>query len=114
MSAKKSAKGKRYTPEEKQQIVDFVREANRDKGRGGVAAAVKKFAVSALTISSWVKAEGSTTPKSGKSAKAGVREGDGGRTKLLGQLFSLDQEIAMRRKELVALEAKFQKLKEQL
>ncbi|BCU79717.1 hypothetical protein [Luteolibacter sp. LG18] len=114
MANKKPGKGKRYTAEEKQQIVDFVREANGDKGRGGVAAAVKKFGVSALTVASWVKAEGGVASKPGKAGKAAAKGGDGARSKLLGQLASLDHEIAARRKELTALEAKFQKLKQQL
>ncbi|MFD0893656.1 hypothetical protein KBB96_09225 [Luteolibacter ambystomatis] len=113
MSAKKSAKGKRYTPEEKQKVVDFVQEANQAKGRGGVAAAVKKFGISALTISSWIKGSGSPAPAKGRKA-GGAEAGSASRAKLLDKLGSLDREIAKRRKELSALEATFQKLKAQL
>lgn len=69
MPAKKQAaasKGKRYTPEEKAQILAFV----EAQGRGGASAAAKKFNVSPLTISSWRKAvgTGTTRAKVGSSA----------------------------------------------
>lgn len=114
MSAKKSAKGKRYTPEEKQKVVDFVQEANSEKGRGGVTAAVKKFGISALTISSWIKSSGGAAAPA-KGRKAGNADaGSSSRGKLLDKLGSLDREIAKRRKELSDLESTFQKLKGQL
>lgn len=112
MASKKPRKGKRYTPEEKQRIVDFVNATNTAKGRGGATAAVKKFGVSALTIGSWIKATaaGATT-----KAGSGVRKQSAGqRSKLIEKLSQLDREIGTRRKELEALEAKFRALKEQL
>lgn len=110
MASKKVSKGKRYTAQEKQSVIDFVNTHNAENGRGGVTAAVKKFGASALTISSWIKA----APTTGKSStKAGVTSG-GGRGKVLGELSKLDQEIAAKRKELNALEAKFEKLKASL
>ena len=58
MAAKKqSTKGKRYSEEQKAEILAWV----DSQGRGGQTAAVKKFGVSALTISSWRKAGGSDT-----------------------------------------------------
>jgi len=48
---KKGTKGKRYTAEEKSEILQFV----ESQGRGGASAASKKFGVSQLTISSWKK-----------------------------------------------------------
>ncbi|MGC4013389.1 MAG: hypothetical protein QM755_02565 [Luteolibacter sp.] len=110
MSAKKSAKGKRYTPEEKQTVVDFVNAANSEKGRGGVAAAVKKFGISGLTITSWVKNSGGSV----KLSKKGAGRSGGARSSVLDQLAGLDREIATRRKELEALESKFQALKAKL
>jgi transposase-like protein len=113
MAAKKASKGKRYTAEEKRQVVDFVNQYNAANGRGGVTAAVKKFGASALTISVWVKA----APSSGKAGKSPAKAGassTGNRGKILGELSKLDQVIAAKRKELSALEVKFEKLKASL
>ncbi len=63
---KKSAvKGKRYTDQEKAEILAFV----EAQGRGGQTAAVKKFGVSALTISTWRKKAGvsAASPKAPKA-----------------------------------------------
>jgi len=118
MSTRKAAKGKkgkRYTPEEKQKVVEFVTQANQEKGRGGVAAAVKKFGISALTISAWIKGGAAGAEGAAKPGRKGNSEvGSSARAKLLGQLATLDKDIATRRKELNVLEAKFQRLKEQL
>lgn len=111
MAAKKASKGKRYTQEEKQSVIDFVNNHNAEKGRGGITAAAKKFGASALTISSWLK----SAPAGGKTAKASAGRSaafaDGKRSKVLGELYKLDQEISSRRAELKTLEAKFEKLK---
>jgi transposase-like protein len=114
MASKKATKGKRYTAEEKQTVVDFVNNHNADRGRGGVTAAVKKFGASALTIASWVKA----VPVVGKASK-GRGAGSGAafsskRGSVLAELAKLDHVIAAKRKELDALEARFQKLKASL
>ena len=60
---KRSKTGIRYTDKEKAEIVKFVRNYDRENKRGGQSAAVKKFGVSALTISNWLK-------KAGKPAAA--------------------------------------------
>jgi transposase len=52
---KAAAKGKRYTDTEKQEIVSYVNDFNAKNGRGGQASAVKKFGVTALTITGWLK-----------------------------------------------------------
>ena len=65
-SAKKAMKGKRYTPEEKSEILAFV----EAQGRGGQSQAAKKFGVSALTISNWRKAGGGSAAKATTKAKA--------------------------------------------
>jgi len=110
MASKKPLKGKRYTPEEKQSVVEFVNSHNEANGRGGVTAAVKKFGTSALTISAWVKSGG---PSMGKGRK-GAKSSAGGRSGVLAELSKLDGVIAGKRKELDALEARFQKLKASL
>ncbi len=45
------AKAKRYTPQEKEEILAFI----TSEGRGGQTKAVKKFGVTAATIASWKK-----------------------------------------------------------
>ena len=113
MASKKAlSKGKRYTAEEKQAVVEFVNNHNAANGRGGVTAAVKKFGASQLSIAAWVKAG----PASGKPAKSG-RGGSilsGKRSSVLAELSKLDWVIAAKRKELDVLEARFQKLKASL
>ncbi|MEY5012770.1 MAG: hypothetical protein RLY69_485 [Verrucomicrobiota bacterium] len=68
----KSKKGKsvgvRYTPEQKKEIVDFVKQYNEAKGRGGQSAAVSKFKVTPISIGAWLKAAG-VSSKKGKAAK---------------------------------------------
>ena len=113
MASKKPAlKGKRYTAEEKQAVVDFVNNHNETNGRGGVTAAVKKFGASQLSIAAWVKAG----PASGKPTKSGRAASvvTGKRSSVLAELSKLDGVIAAKRKELDALEARFQKLKASL
>lgn len=111
MAAKKITKGKRYSAETKQQIIDFVNSHNEANGRGGVTAAVKKFGTSALTISAWVKSSGNASVGTGRKV---AKSAAGGRSSLLTELSKLDGVIAAKRKELDALEAKFQKLKASL
>jgi hypothetical protein len=48
-------RGKRYTQEEKNEIVTFIQNFNSENGRGGQTAAVKKFGVAQLTIAGWMK-----------------------------------------------------------
>ncbi len=50
-----AAKGRRYTTKEKAEIIAFVDKVNAEKGRGGQSAASKKFKISPLTISSWIR-----------------------------------------------------------
>ena len=115
MASKKAAsKGKRYTADEKQAVVDFANNHNAEHGRGGVAAAVKKFGASALTIASWMKAiPGGANAGRGKGATAGGSS-TAKRGTVLAELSKLDRLIAGKRKELEALESRFQKLKASL
>jgi transposase-like protein len=54
----KSKMGVRYSPEKKQEVVNFVTSYNASNGRGGQNQAVKKFGLSVLTVSAWLKAAG--------------------------------------------------------
>lgn len=77
-SVKKVAKGKnskmgiRYSPEQKQQVVDFVKSYNEVNGRGGQNQAAKKFKLSVLTVAAWLRAAGVKKPSRKKiTSKAG-------------------------------------------
>ena len=59
-------KGVRYSPEKKQEVVDFVAAYNAKNGRGGQNQAAKKFKLSVLTVSAWLKASGAKKPASKK------------------------------------------------
>lgn len=61
-----SKRGKRYTAEEKQQILNFVADVNSKKKRGGQKAAAEKFGISPLTVANWLKA----SKKKGPAKKA--------------------------------------------
>jgi len=125
--------GKRYTPDEKKEIINFVHQHNAEQGRGGATTAANKYGVSMLTISNWMKAAGTpATPgkkvKGGKAAKAPAAKAakaveepssdsgsdSGPRLSVLNTLAALDRQIAAKRKELDVLEAQFQKAKASL
>jgi transposase-like protein len=72
----KKGRGSRYTPEKKQEILDYVSAYNAKHGRGGQSQAVAKFKVSPITCAAWLKAAGIKSPKKGaakmsKPAKVG-------------------------------------------
>ena len=114
MASRKAApKGKRYTAEERQKDVSFVAAHNAENGRGGATAASKRFGVSQLTVANWLKA-GTSASAAGKVGRPSGGASAGKRGKVLAELSRLDSEIASRRKELDALEARFQKLKDGL
>ncbi len=111
MAAKSTNKGKRYTPQEKQEVIDFVHQYNAENGRGGATAASKKFGVSLLTIGSWLK-KGAVGGKPGRKPRGTVAAGGAGsRTDSLRRLIDLDRKIASKRRELEELESEFQSLK---
>ena len=57
-------RGKRYTEAEKKRIVEFA----VGVGRGGISAASKRFEVSPLTVSRWMKGAGKTSAKRGRKS----------------------------------------------
>ena len=73
-AAGKKGRGSRYTPEKKQEILDYVTAYNTKHGRGGQSKAVAKYKVSPITCAAWLKAAGIKSPKGavkkGKPAKA--------------------------------------------
>jgi transposase-like protein len=90
MSTKKKkapATGVRYTDAQKKEIVNFVSQYNKTNGRGGQSAAAKKYNVTPLTISGWLKAAGVKAPAAKKvvkkvakkAAKKAAKSGKGGK-----------------------------------
>ncbi|MBK1881065.1 hypothetical protein JIN85_01485 [Luteolibacter pohnpeiensis] len=121
-NAKKAGvRGKRYTPAEKQNIVSFVEEYNATNGRGGQSAASKKFGISQLTISSWLKSSGEAAPaaaaapaKRGRKAGKAAATTKGSMNAKLSELLSIGNEIEKTEKSLEALKAKFNSIKASL
>jgi len=122
--------GTRYTPEQKQEVTDFVSDYNATNGRGGQSKASAKFGISPLTVMAWLKASGapkpgkkikgdkpakatkaSKAPKAPKAAAATHVATGGGFSAKLSALDSLYKQIARAEAELVSLKGKFVTLK---
>ena len=116
--------GTRYTPEQKQEVTDFVASYNQENGRGGQSQAATKFGISPLTVMAWLKASGA--PKAGKKIKGGkaakaakapkaVVQSSGangsGFSAKLSALDGLYKQIQRAESDLVDLKAKFASLK---
>mgnify|MGYP000347022036 CR=1 FL=1 len=68
MNSNDSTKNKRrYTPEEKQSVLDFIAERKTQNKRGAQKEAAERFGISTVTISSWMKA---TKAKRGRKPAA--------------------------------------------
>ena len=68
MSEKKRGRGVRYSPEQKQEVLDFVK---ANPGRGSMKQAQDKFGVSYVAIRNWLEDSGTTLPRREKKVKAG-------------------------------------------
>ena len=100
------AKGKRYTQKEKAQVLAFVDKTNAAKGRGGITAAAKKYGVTPLTISNWLKkVGGGGTPR---------RRVSGDFSGTLRLLANLHEAIAEKETELAQLQRDYNALKKKL
>lgn len=111
MAKKKTTKGKRYTAEEKQEVVDFVSSVDSDKGRGGVAAAARKFGITPLTITAWKKrAEGGSPASSAKGGKRGATA----QSRVLHRLAEILDQVATKEAEVAALNKEYAKLKKKV
>jgi len=105
-----AAKGRRYTTKEKAEIIAFVDKVNSEKGRGGQSAASKKYKISPLTISSWIRSGigGGSISANGAVSVAGPIG------KKLSKLQALHDQIARAEKELGKLKSQFNSLKSAL
>jgi transposase-like protein len=105
-----AAKGRRYTTKEKAEIIAFVDKVNAEKGRGGQSAASKKYKISPLTISSWIRSGiGGGSASNGSAASVAGPIG-----KKLSKLQALHDQIARAEKELGKLKSQFNSLKSAL
>ena len=115
MSTKKkvnTAKGRRYTQAEKADILAYVDKVNAEKGRGGQSAASKKFKISPLTISSWIRSGAGGA--GGLTISASTSSVSGPIGKKLAKLQALHDQITRSEKELSKLKGQFNALKSSL
>ena len=103
-TAKPQGRGKRYSNNEKAEILIFVDKHNAQKGRGGAAAGSRKYKVSQLTIGNWLKEAGSPSPsrktKTGDISKVLKRLGD-----IHKKMAKVEEELGTLRKEYASLKS---------
>lgn len=104
MPAKRTIK--RYTEEQKAEIIGFIEKFNAENGRGGQSAAVKKFKVTPVTLSAWNK-------KTGKKAKKATKKMRNP-SKLWERLNTVKSEIAKAEKQLKKLTAESKELRKEI
>jgi hypothetical protein len=109
-SATNSMRGKRYTLQEKAEVLAFVDRYNAEHGRGGQTAATKKFQLSPLSISSWRKQALRTgTIASYRSSSSTLPTG-----RALAQMQELHERIVDQERNVQRLKAQFDALKSRL
>jgi DNA primase catalytic subunit len=91
MATKKTAK--RYTEEEKKEILDFIETYNKENGRGGQTAAIAKYKTSAISIGNWKKGPGKKAKAAGKAPKAAKKKFRNP-AKLIDRLHEVTKEIS--------------------
>ena len=116
MAKKKTTKGKRYTQAEKKEVLDFVASVDSEKGRGGVAAAQRKFGITALTITNWKKKfGGSAAPAAAASAtKSSAQRGSTSQSRVLHRLGEILDLVATKEAEIAGLKNEYAKLKKKI
>ena len=96
-------KAKRYSAEEKQEILDFI----KAQGRGGVTKAVKKYKVTAATLSAWKKKAAESSTRGQETGNGLSAKGASKQLKALQELTSLLGEIEETERKLVSLKKRF-------
>jgi len=105
--------GKRYSATEKQEVVNFVNAYNASNGRGGQSEAARKFNISILTVSAWLKKSGNKVAKGGKavaSSKASAKVSSA-LTSKVASLLQMSDRIVKAENELAKLRAGFESMK---
>lgn len=111
--SKKGGKGvgKRYSANEKQEVVDFVNAYNAANGRGGQSEAARKFNISILTVSAWLKKSGVIkVAKAGKASNVSVTV-PAGLTSKVAKLLEMSDRVRKAEVELDKLRAGYESLK---
>lgn len=90
---------KRYSEEQRKEILNFITNYNAENRRGGQSAATKKYGVTALTLAAWAKKSGQAKGKV-KSSK-----------RLLERLEQVKIDIAKTEKQLSKLHAEADQLR---
>ena len=118
---KSKGRGQRYTPAQKAKVLDYVNEVNAKKGRGGAAAASRKFGISQITIGQWIKKDGkpaaaSKVKKTKRAAgrKPAASKGGTGFAAKLRRLADVHEAINAKKAELASLEKEYAQLKKSL
>lgn len=111
MAKKKTTRGKRYTAAEKKEVTDYVASVDSENGRGGVAAAARKFGITPLTITAWKKRADGSAPA---SASKGGKRGATAQSRVLHRLAEILDEIATKENQVAALKAEYAKLKKKV
>jgi len=113
--AKKGSKGagKRYSANEKQEVVNFVSAYNASNGRGGQSEAARKFNISILTVSAWLKKSGNKVAKGGKAVALGKASPkvSSALTSKVASLLQMSDRIVKAENELAKLRAGFESMK---
>lgn len=113
--AKKGSKGagKRYSAAEKQEVIDFVNSYNASNGRGGQSEAARKFNISILTVSAWLKKSGNKVAKAGKTIAGGKSSAKvtSALTAKVASLIQMSDRIQKAELELAKLRAGYESLK---
>lgn len=108
-NAPKSKKGVRYTPEQKQEVIDFVTDYNAANGRGGQSHAAAKFKLSVLTVATWLKNAGAKSVKGAKAVKASTAPS--ALTSKIASLIEVGDQLRKAESETEKLRAKYDALR---
>ncbi|HCI91401.1 MAG TPA: hypothetical protein DHV60_02465 [Verrucomicrobiales bacterium] len=106
-------RGKRYTTAQKSEVLAYVKEVNADMGRGGAAAASRKFGISQITIGQWILKNSAPVQKT-NSDNSGPKPSNTGFAAKLRRLADIHDLISEKKAELVSLEKEYARLKKAL
>ena len=114
-------KRRRRTAEERAEILEYVEAFNAKHGRGGQAAAAKKYHLSAITVGAWMRKSGAGAAKK-RGPLAAPRDRRMARraspmesfAAALGRLAEIHQEMVATESELNKLRAQYEALKDSL
>jgi transposase-like protein len=107
--AGKGGRGSRYSADFKQEVVDFVNAYNASKGRGGQSEAARKFKLSILTVSTWLK-KGGAKPAVVRKGKVSVANVNSGLASKVKSLIALGDAVRKAETQVQQLRAKYDAL----